>query len=214
MTPEDANRIVAAIDRNTEAIERQTVWLAEMDLSLEVLQNIRNWLKAIWLVIVIMAILWMFITPAKATPLLPPLDQPVIVEIGTPPLPPANPHVQYWHTQWVPGPGGVLPVEVFAPRLVAQVASDAVDVVDVPEPTTLDMVISFVIGIPIGWVTYSWLRKRKQSCQCISGVIVPDLAFFESMSGKTFIVKCSTCGRRSEMTGSEIQAQKALEEKP
>lgn len=159
MTPEDTNRIVAAIDRNTEAIERQTEWLKleEVDPSLAVLQDIRNWLKAVWLVIVVMAILWMFVTHAHATPLLLPLDQPVIIEIGTPPLPPPNPHVQYWHTQYVPGPQGVLPVEVFAPRLVAQVASDAAKV-DVPEPGTLGMVISFIVGIPIGWWGYTRLR--------------------------------------------------------
>lgn len=159
MTPEDTDRIIAAIDRNTEAVERQTEWLKmeEEAPTLGVLQDIRNWLKAIWLVIVAMAILWMYITPARATPLLPPLDQPVIVEIGTPPLPPPNPNVQYWHTQWVPGPDGVLPVEVFAPRLVAQVASDAAEV---PEPGTW-VLTGMSFGCLIGYVVITRRLQRK-----------------------------------------------------
>lgn len=71
---------------------------------------------------------------SHAMPLLPPLDQPII-ELGAPPLPPPNPNVQYWYTMDVPGPQGVLPVGVFAPRLIARVASEPQGV-DVPEPGT------------------------------------------------------------------------------
>lgn len=69
-----------------------------------------------------------------AAPLLPPLEQPALVELGAPPCCPVNLHVQYWHTMDVPTDAGVFPVQVFAPRLVAQVASEPGAVVATPEP--------------------------------------------------------------------------------
>lgn len=197
MTPED--KIIAAIDRNTEAVERQTEWLKleEVDPSLEVLQDIRNWAKAIWLVIVVMAVIWMFITPAKAAPLLPPLTY----EIGTPPLPPPNPHVQYWHTQYVPGPQGVLPVEVYAPRLVAQVEPEPYVFVDIgdpprlmetPEPGTAEMVMQAIVLSAL-FILSSEMGKARQKANRYQKAL-------EQIQGKVVL-----------MDPSEI-ARKALEE--
>lgn len=208
MTPEDTSRIVDAIDRNTEAVERQTEWLKleEVDPSLEVLQDIRNWLKAIWLVIVVMAVIWMFITPAKATPLLPPLAQPVIIEIGTPPLPPPNPHLQYWHTSYVPGPDGVLPVEVFAPRLVAQMASDAA-VVDVPEPGTWWLVAlgaPMLFGYAMAELSHRRMLRKMKAAQRRNELVAEfvDKQLWQFISLDDWLTK-----------HPEI-ARKALEEKP
>lgn len=143
MTPEDTNKIVAAIDRNTEATREVAVG--------GLVRNI------ILFCAFVLAFTEVCCPRAKATPLLPPLDQPVIIEIGTPPLPPPNPHVQYWHTQYVPGPQGVLPVEVFAPRLVAQVASEQVEV---PEPGTRAP-LGIGIGCIVGYVYFTRKAQRK-----------------------------------------------------
>lgn len=93
MTPEDTSRIVDAIDRLRISIYNQLDWIFAAILLAGLMSGCPRMI---------------------ATPLLPPLTY----EIGTPPLPPPNPHVQYWHTQYVPGPQGVLPVEVFAPGLL------------------------------------------------------------------------------------------------
>lgn len=146
MTPEE--KIVAAI-------EEQTAWLKveEDDPLLPVLKEIRSLARGILVVIVIGLWALVLVITAEATPLLPPLGY----EIGEPPAPPPNPNVQYWYTMDVPGPQGVLPQEVFAPRLVAQVASDAA-VLDVPEPGTLLAVPVVVIAI---LVLTAYVDRRK-----------------------------------------------------
>lgn len=128
MTPEDTNRIIAAIDRNTQAVKSRQDWM----------------FISLMLVVFFLGILLSAIT-AHASPILTTPEP--IYKIGTPPLPPPNPHVQYWHTQYVPGPDGVLPVEVFAPRLVARVASNAVEV---PEPRT--WLIIALVAAYLGWL--------------------------------------------------------------
>lgn len=133
MTPED--KIVEAIDRNTNALTT-IVW----------------WLAAITGCLLALAI------SAKATPLLPPLSQPPLYDIGDPPKPPANPHVQYWYTMDVPGPDGVLPVEVFAPRLFSPVAS--VGPVDVPEPGTWWLVGFITVPMLLGYVLAELSHRR------------------------------------------------------
>lgn len=128
MTPED--KIVEAIDRNTESLE-------------SVGRFIFSGAILIWFVLLL--ILCAIGCPrAESAPLMPPLDQLIIIELGDPPAPPPNPNVQYWYTMDVPGPAGVLPVEVFASRLVGTMASAEVGV-EVPEPGTLMAVI-------VGWL--------------------------------------------------------------
>lgn len=146
MNPNYADKIVAAIERNTEAIDKFRSEVGSVSL---------------WLFFILIVLIAGVGCPrAKASVLLPPLEQYAFTDIGTPPAPPPNPNVQYWYTMDVPGPDGVLPVEVFAPRLVAQVASEPQGVkVETPEPGTW---FSVLIGIPLGWIAYSWMRKRKQ----------------------------------------------------
>lgn len=124
MNQNDADKIIAAIDRNTEAVRGVKGEVG----------NVGMMLGIIWLGICVIDC-----PRAKASPILT-MPEP-IYEIGTPPMPQPNPHVQYWYTEYVPTPKGVLPVEVFAPRLVAQVASEAVEV---PEPGTW-LVVGLVI---------------------------------------------------------------------
>lgn len=115
--------------------------------------------------------------------LLPPLGY----EIGEPPAPPPNPNVQYWYTMDVPGPQGVLLQEVFAPRLVAQVASDPQGVeVETPEPGTLLIVLAY---LGVGRAC-QWCYRRKATKQI--------------GNGDGFKVCCNRCLSR---------ARKALEEK-
>lgn len=124
MTPED--KIVEAIDRLTEEVK-----------------SVRNYL--IWGVILISTMM-----VARATPLTPPLAQPPLFDIGDPPKPPPNPNLQHWYTMDVPGPNGVLPVEVFAPRLYSPVASAGPVDVDVPElNTTWMLIIAIVVVLAI-----------------------------------------------------------------
>jgi len=122
MTPEDTNRIIAAIDRNTQAVKSRQDWM----------------FISLMLVVFFLGILLSAIT-AHASPILTTPEP--IYEIGTPPLPPPNPNVQYWYAQYVPGPDGVLPVEVFAPKLRAANSPighpgpmGQTGPVDVPEP--------------------------------------------------------------------------------
>lgn len=146
MTPED--KIVEAIDRNTEAVERQTKWLQvdEEDPSIVLLKDIRSGLKyGLAIIIGILVGIVLIALTAVAAPILPPLAQPPLFDIGNPPKPPPNPHVQYWHTMDVPGVNGVLPVEVFAPRLYSPVASKGPVDVDMPEPGTWVFVLSGTI---------------------------------------------------------------------
>jgi len=74
-------------------------------------------------------------------------------EIGMPPAPP--PDVQYWHTMHVPTEGGVLPVEVFAPKLYAVMAKGEVGVgTDVPELRRGWVLVGFillVLAIKAAW---------------------------------------------------------------
>lgn len=138
MTPED--KIVEAIDRLTDAIKSYStdVFFA----------NVLH-LALFGAVAVIAGMVGC--PQAKSSLLLPALEQPVFVDIGEPPAPLPNPNVQYWHTQYVPGPDGVLPVEVFAPRLVANMANEPQGV-ETPEPGTgwaigglLMLLVSFAV---------------------------------------------------------------------
>jgi hypothetical protein len=63
-------------------------------------------------------------------------------EIGEPPTPPPNPNQQYWYTTYVPGPTGVLPVEITAPRLEAP---ESPKPIDVPEPSLTVLLCVFLI---------------------------------------------------------------------
>lgn len=147
MTPED--KIVEAIDRLTKAIESYSIDVFFANVA------------RIMLAGAVVAIAGMIgCPPSKATPLLPPLAQPPMFDIGDPPKPPANPHIQHWYTMDVPGPDGVLPVEVFAPRLYSPVVSvGPVDVeVDVPEPGTWLWVSATVIGLCVN----VWIRRKVE----------------------------------------------------
>lgn len=125
MTPED--KIVEAIDRNTK----------EVSDSLSVVR--------LMLAIIIGLLLSIAIPLRGATIFLPEASQPPMFDIGDPPKPPANPHIQHWYTMDVPGPDGVLPIEVFSPRLFSPVASVGYVEVDVPEPVTAYILIALVL---------------------------------------------------------------------
>lgn len=175
MTPEE--KIVAAI-------EEQTAWLKveEDDPLLPVLKEIRSLARGILVVIVIGLWALVLVITAEATPLLPPLGY----EIGEPPAPPPNPNVQYWHTMDVPGPQGVLPVEVFAPRLVAQLASEPA--VETPEPGT-------------AWMVLAYLGVARACQRCFRRKATKQLG-----NGDAFQVYCDKCIKWA------ITARKALEE--
>lgn len=124
MTHED--RIIAAIDRNTDRI----------------VNAIRSSAVLIAFLLLLAGII------AKATPLLPPLDQPIIVEIGTPPIPPPNPNLQHWHTTYVPTDNGVYPLEVFAPVLPKiEFQRTSEPMVNTPEPGTLTVAGLSILGM-------------------------------------------------------------------
>lgn len=147
MTPEE--KIVEAIDRNTAAVKKS---------------GAENQLMLLSIIIILLP---MACCPrAKGATLTPPLEQPALWDIGDPPAPPPNPNVQYWYTMDVPTDDGVLPVEVFAPKLVAQKAvvtcTDCTirdnrgwtfkdDPVDVPEP---GMLAGFAIAAVLFSVCY------------------------------------------------------------
>jgi len=151
MTPEDTNKIVAAIDRNTEATREVAVS--------GLVRNI------ILFCAFVLAFTEVGCPRAKATPLLPPLTY----EIGTPPLPPPNPHVQYWHTQWVPGDGGVYPLEVYAPALprvepelyVLVDIGDPPRLMETPEPGTGILVAGVVFLLIAGGYTAHLLDRAE-----------------------------------------------------
>ena len=82
MNPED--KIVAAIDRCTTAVENQSAWLKvdEEDPLLPVLQDIREWMKAVFILIVcVAALILVAISSAKAAPLV--YDGDEIASVGT-----------------------------------------------------------------------------------------------------------------------------------
>lgn len=97
----------------------------------------------------------LLVTQLAAAPLLKPLEQPALVELGAPPCCPENPYVQYWHTMDVPTEAGVFPVEVFAPRLVAQMASEPE--VATPEPGTAWLAGGVVVAVVFAWW---WVRRN------------------------------------------------------
>lgn len=135
MLPED--KIATAVDRNTAKIDefRRDVGSVGM-----------------WLFLILIVPIANGCPKAKATTITPPLAQSVLADIGDPPAPPPNPNMQYWYTMDVPGPEGVLPVEVFAPRLVANFAS-APGPAEVPEPGTA--IIGFVgLLFMVGWMIF------------------------------------------------------------
>jgi hypothetical protein len=116
-----------------------------------------GWDHVLWRITLTLA----FCCILPAAPLMPPLDQPIIVEIGTPPLPPPNPHVQYWYTQWVPTDSGVYPQEVYAPALpkvepMLYVFTDIGDpprLVETPEPGTWWLVGgAVVLAAVVAWI--------------------------------------------------------------
>ena len=120
ISPED--KIVAAIERNTKAIDKFRSEVGSVGM---------------WLFFILIS--GVGCPHAKASVLLPPLEQPAFTDIGTPPAPPPNPNMQYWYTMDVPTGYGVFPVEVFAPRLVANMASDPeppLPPTHIPEPST------------------------------------------------------------------------------
>ena len=83
-TVETGKEITAAIDRNTEAVERQTTWLQlpEEDPLLDVAKDIRDWLRVIFIFIVVATIvLLVAISSAKAAPLVSDGDE--IASLGT-----------------------------------------------------------------------------------------------------------------------------------
>lgn len=153
MTPEE--KIVAAIDRNTAKIDefRRDVGSVGM-----------------WLFLILIVLIAHSCPKAKAETINPPLDQSVLADIGTPPAPPPNPNLQYWYTADVPGPDGVFPVEVFAPRLVANMASDpgVVAWVEVPEPGT-GMPLGIGLGCLVGYVYFT--RKAQKKAARYRGVL-------------------------------------------
>lgn len=219
MTPEDTSKIIAAIDRNTEAIKTgDTVfhrpsgetWLvayaqnghvcacgwpetlayesdceliksATEEKRLNLLHELaekqgydsrRSYARRI---LGLTAALLLAIVPvANAAPLMPPLYQPAIVEIGTPPLPPPNPHVQYWHTQWVPMDGGVYPLEVYAPTLprvepepyVFVDIGDPPRLTETPEPGTLHFALAtvaiFLCGFKCGFIAKACTCEKRE----------------------------------------------------
>lgn len=105
------------------------------------------------------AMLVLCLIQLAAAPLLPPLEQPVLVEIGAPPCCPENPHLQYWHTMDVPTDAGVFPVQVFAPRLVAQMASEP-GLVETPEPGQRAP-LGIGLGCLVGYVYFTRKAQRK-----------------------------------------------------
>lgn len=141
MSSEDTNRIVAAIDRNTEAITsfRRQVGSAGL------------WLFLLWLGICV------FGCPrAKASPI-------TYVPIAEQPL-------QYWHTRWVPADGGVYPQEVYAPVLprvepelyVFTDIGDPPRLMETPEPGTAVVVGCIVILMIIGALAHQYAKAEKR----------------------------------------------------
>lgn len=138
MTPEDKIvdttyrlQIVEAIDRNTKEVSDSLNFIRLM------------------LVIIIGLLLPMAIRLRGATIFQPEASQPPLFDIGDP-KPPANPHIQHWYTMDVPTEAGVLPVEVFTPRLYSPVASAGP--VDVPEPGTWWLVLGGVLVVI--WIAF------------------------------------------------------------
>jgi len=123
--------------------------------------NIIGWLFGIW--IMLFFIFLAIGVTAKAAPILAAPEP--IYEIGVPPLPPANPNVQYWYTEYVPTPKGVLPVEVFASRLRAVIARETVETVDVPEPGTLALMalaaLFMVATARVPWRGWQWAEGKE-----------------------------------------------------
>ncbi len=110
MPPED--KIIAAIDRNTDAIRAHTTRTERNELfRFPVMVSIATSL-----------IMMACCPPAKASPIThaPIAEQPM----------------QYWHTQWVPTDGGVYPQEVYAPAL-PQVEPEPYVFVDIGDPPRL-----------------------------------------------------------------------------
>lgn len=103
-----------------------------------------------------MRLILLFSTQLAAAPLLPPLEQPALVELGAPPC---CPEQQYWYTMDVPTEAGVFPVQVFAPRLVAQVASEP-GMVETPEPGPRAP-LGIGLGCIVGYVYFTRKAQRK-----------------------------------------------------
>lgn len=131
MTPEDISKLIAAIDRNTEELKNFSGNFTAASVS-------------IWFVLLLIMITTLGCPPARASP------------ITHAPMPPPNPHLQYWHTQWVPMDGGVYPLEVYAPALpnvelepyVFTNIGDPPRLMETPEPETW-WLVGFVILITI-----------------------------------------------------------------
>lgn len=143
---EDTDKIVAAIDRNTEAVQAQTQWLQveEEDPSLDVLMQIRGLLRLLCAVLTF----WVIAYVAKASPILSTAEP--TYEIGVPPMPPPNPNLQHWHTTYVPTDNGVYPLEVFAPvlpKIEFQRMETSEPMVATPEPGILTVSGLSILGM-------------------------------------------------------------------
>ena len=140
----EEEKLVAAIDRNTEAVRS-----VKRELG-----NVSVMLGIIWLGICVVGC-----PHAKAYPLL-----------TVAPDPPA---LQYWHTVDIPMDGGVYPLEVYAPALpplihqprIVEIGDPPVPPVDVPEPGTLVMVMAY---LGVGRAC-QWCFRRKATKQISNG---------------------------------------------
>lgn len=111
MSSEDTKKIVAAIDRNTEAFREHSRRTERDELfRIPVLASIATSL-----------IMMACCPPAKAAPV-------THMTISGP--------LQYWHTQWVTMDGGVYPLEVYAPAL-PKVEPELYMFVDIGDPPRL-----------------------------------------------------------------------------
>jgi len=137
MTTED--KIVAAIDRNTEKLEGI---------------KSRLWWIALMLVNIWIASLGAGCPKAKAAPLLTAAPEP--------------PALQHWHTTYVPTDSGVYPLEVYAPALpplfaqpvIVEIGTPPDPPVHVPEPGTWVMVGAVLIPIAL-WQLALWDQRRE-----------------------------------------------------
>jgi len=143
----DQDKIVAAIDRNTTAVRKHAQ------------RTERNELFRFPVLVTIATSLIMMACcpPAKASPVThaPIAEQPM----------------QYWHTQWVPGDGGVYPMGVYAPvlprvepELYVFVSVGDPPRLETPEPGTWWLVGSAVILLVVsGYPMRLYIKSEKRA---------------------------------------------------
>ena len=179
MTPEDTDKIIAAIDRNTE-----------------VQKGVRSRLG--W-VLYVLVLLWFYAfaagcPKAKAAPLLTAAPEP--------------PALQYWHTVDIPTDSGVYQLEVYAPALptlfaqpqIVEIGTPPEPPVHVPEPETWVMVVIplGLIGALIGWGTIKHLEICKRLLYLIA---VAKVAFSDIESS------CEKCRGMAEAARKALEEQ-------